>query len=42
MCPKLLNTIMSKHRQTVNDNFKECWEIIKIGLEKKKKVKRET
>jgi hypothetical protein len=35
MSPKLPN----KHRQINNNNFKECWEIIKLGLEKKKKLK---
>lgn len=41
MSPKLFQDSTPEDRQKINDNFKECWELIKQGLEKKKELKKD-
>jgi len=42
MSPKLIKHSTPEDRQKINDNLKECWEILKLGLEKKKQLKNST
>jgi len=39
MSPKLIKNSTPEDRQKINDNLKECWEILKAGIIKKKQLK---
>lgn len=40
MSPKLITNKETEDRRKINDNFKECWEILKAELEKRKELKK--
>ena len=42
MSPKLIKDSTPEDRQKINNNIKECWELLKLGLEKKKRLKNST
>jgi len=42
MSPKLIKHSTPEDRQKINNNLKECWELLKLGLEKKKRLKNST